>query len=319
MAPRRVAGRGALRLWAALAFAISLVSPVSIYSIQHTSSPGLPDQCYPSPYEGQAVNTSGVVTSVHRDSITMQSDGAEWCGIAVHLRTSHPMLDTVRVGDALNVSATVAEIDGMTVLQNVSGYEILSSGNSITAVIVTSGQLGTACNLAGEALEGVLVSLEKVRVDDSGACDAITIHSQGSGSTKMSLGSGTLLSSITGTSSLNKACSLSRRRRLHYKDLAACEQQQAAQFAIKSTSLSAPTYDTIVDSATCGATFDFASLSAATCGATVDSVSLCASSCVAAVRASFSASTCCSTVPSAALSASSYDTTLLSSPVPSSS
>ena len=88
----------------------------------------------------------------------------------------------------------------MTALRNVTTYEILSRGNSVGAAVVTSGQLGTSCNAGGEAYEGVLVSMENLEVDSGGSCDAITVHSQGSGSTRLSLGSGTLLSSITGAS-----------------------------------------------------------------------------------------------------------------------
>ena len=185
--------------WVLLALLVTRSSPIDIATLQTAGDAGTGTDCFPSPHSGSAVTTQGTVTSVHRDSFTMQSAAAAWSGIAIHTGLGHALLSVVRVGDALNVTATVTEIEGMTALQNLTHYEILSSGNSVGAALVTSGQLGTACNAAGEAFEGVLVSMENVEVVESGGtCDAISIHSQGSGSTQLSLGGGTLLASITG-------------------------------------------------------------------------------------------------------------------------
>lgn len=188
-----------MRGWAAFALLIRECSPIDIYSIQHSTILGDGADCYPSPLVGTNVTTSGVVTSVHKDSITIQSAAAEWSGISIHTTTTHSLLSTVRVGDEINVSATVAELAGMTVLQNITSFEIMSSGNSVGAVLVTSGQVGSSCNAAGEAYEGVLVVMENVEVDSGATCDAISVHSQGSSATLLSLGSGTFLTSITGT------------------------------------------------------------------------------------------------------------------------
>lgn len=184
--------------WLILAFLVSWCSPIDIYEIQYTTNAGASSECYPSLLVGTKVNTSGVVTSVHQDSLTMQTAAAAWSGISIYTGTGHPLLSAVSIGDQLNVTATVAEFGGMTVLQNISYYIISSSGNSVGAALVTSDQLGSACNLAGEAYEGVLVTMEDVEVGSDGSCDAISIHSQGENYTRMSLGSGTLLSSITG-------------------------------------------------------------------------------------------------------------------------
>ena len=191
--------RAAVR-WAAIVLLASPAMPsVDIVSIQHATVAGGDGECYPSPLLGERVNTTGTITSVHRDSFTLQSAAAAWSGIAVHTGVGHPILREVNIGDDLHLSGVVTELDGMTALQNITDYEMISRGNTVGTVLISTGHLGTACNLGGEAYEGVLVSMENVNVEDDGSCDAITIN-DGSSATRLSFGAGTLLSSITGAS-----------------------------------------------------------------------------------------------------------------------
>lgn len=179
-------------------------APIDIPSIQYSTNAGEDAECYPSPLLGEEVNASGVVTSVHRDSLTMQSAPAPWSGIALHTGLAHPLLSLARVGDAINVSGRVAEVNGMTYLANLSSYEIVSTGNSAAAVLVTSGQLGSDCNFEGESYEGVLVTIEGVEVEGGGTCDSISIQTDGSEATRLSLSKGTMLASVTGAARANR-------------------------------------------------------------------------------------------------------------------
>lgn len=191
-------GRSVVRWVAFILFAPQVVPATDIERIQRSTIIGSGDGCYPSPLLGMRVNTSGMVTSVHSDSFTMQSAAARWSGIAVHTGVGHALLAEVMVGDVLDLSGVVTEISGMTALQNVSLLSVVSRGNSVGTVLINTGHLGTACNLDGEAYEGVLVSMENVNVQEGGTCDAITIKSVGGSATRLSFGAGTLLSSITG-------------------------------------------------------------------------------------------------------------------------
>lgn len=131
---------------------------LTIYDIQYTNNPGS-DGTYPSPYEGQTVTITGIVTadnySNSRFFLSMPEGGA-WKGIYVYHNYS------VNVGDEVSVTGEVSEYWGFTELSDVSNVTILSSGNSVQTTIITSGQLNSM-----EAYEGVLVKIQQAQVTES--------------------------------------------------------------------------------------------------------------------------------------------------------
>uniref|UniRef100_UPI0006850ABB ExeM/NucH family extracellular endonuclease n=1 Tax=Ideonella sp. B508-1 TaxID=137716 RepID=UPI0006850ABB len=123
-----------------------------------------------SPLLGQSVQTSGVVTLVMENGFFMQDpagdgDEATSDGVFVYTRTS----PTVTPGDWVQLTATVTEYNvgassntdtaahTVTELTGPSALSVLSSGNTITPVVVT---LPEAVNDDLERYEGMLVTLQ---------------------------------------------------------------------------------------------------------------------------------------------------------------
>ena len=123
-----------------------------------------------SPLLGQSVQTSGVVTLVMENGFFMQDpagdgDDSTSDGVFVYTRTT----PTVTTGDGVQLTATVAEYNvgassntdtaahTVTELTGPSALTVLSSGNTITPVVVT---LPEAVNDDLERYEGMLVTLQ---------------------------------------------------------------------------------------------------------------------------------------------------------------
>ena len=145
-----------------LIFSVGLLAqtPVSIYDIQYTEDPS-----GDSPYVGQVVSTTGIVTAMeykgYKDNffISMPEGGA-WKGVLIYMA-----IDTTFVlGDEVEVVGTVEEYYGLT---EISGYNtpivsvtLLSSGNPIPApVVITTAELASS-----EEYESVLVEINDVVV-----------------------------------------------------------------------------------------------------------------------------------------------------------
>jgi len=108
---------------------------VSIYDIQYTTNPG-GNGTYPSPYAGQIVTTGGIVggTDFNNGRFFITSSwGGDWQGIYVYDNNQN-----VAVGDSVIIEAEVYEYWGFTELSNLISCEIISSGNSLPAYLVTS-------------------------------------------------------------------------------------------------------------------------------------------------------------------------------------
>ncbi len=124
---------------------LTILYSISIYDIQYTTNPG--GGTYPSPYEGQVVTTGGIVCGIDfndgRFFIT-SSCGGEWQGIYVYDNDQ-----TVAVGDSVIIEAEVYEYWGFTELSNLISCDIISSGNSMPASLVTS--ISNAINEARES------------------------------------------------------------------------------------------------------------------------------------------------------------------------
>lgn len=131
---------------------------LTIYDLQYTTNPGS-DGTYPSPYEGQTVTVTGIVTadnySNNRFFMSMPEGGA-WKGIYVYHNYS------LNVGDEVSVTGQVTEYWGLTELTDVSNVSILSTGNIVQPTIITTGELNTM-----EAYEGVLIQIMNAQIVES--------------------------------------------------------------------------------------------------------------------------------------------------------
>ena len=108
-----------------------------------------------SPYHGQTVITSGIVTADFISGYFLQDGTGAWNGVFVY-GYGHGL----DIGDEVRIEGEVDEYSGLTEIKDVSSTEILSTGNSLPAatVLTTFG-----CNL--ENYEGVLVQT-------TGDCDS---------------------------------------------------------------------------------------------------------------------------------------------------
>lgn len=155
-----------------------IFAQTSIYSIQYTTIAG--DGSFPSPYNGQTVNTGGIVTATNyltgRYFISSSTGGA-WNGLFIYDNNYSPA-----IGDSIIITGTVAEYHGYTEIKDISSFTIQSYGNTLppTAKIST-------IEVYDEAYEGVLVELNNCNVsstfdysgvwwvnDGSGACEIRT-------------------------------------------------------------------------------------------------------------------------------------------------
>ena len=79
-----------------------------------------------SPFIGQVITTSGVVTAVAPSGYFIQDNEATWSGIYVYDVINNPL-----IGDEITIEAEVDEYFEMTELKNVSSFEVSSSGDIV--------------------------------------------------------------------------------------------------------------------------------------------------------------------------------------------
>jgi hypothetical protein len=101
----------------------------------------------------------------------VQDDDPPWSGI----RIDDPDR-AVAEGDEVTLTGVVAEVSNMTVIQNVSSFQILSSGNELYDPLIVATD-----ELAAEAHEGCLLQVEEVDVTNPGPGMADFQVSDGSG------------------------------------------------------------------------------------------------------------------------------------------
>ena len=140
----------------------------SIADIQTTSEPGSGDDCYPSPFDGQVVSISGVVTAVDEGAKYIQDSTSPWSGMKIFDYNV-----SFAVGDSISITGTIDEYFGMTEILDITEDQIHSSDNLLPEPVeVTTGTLGGGCSAEGEPYEGMLVVLNNVTVtqtaDDNG-------------------------------------------------------------------------------------------------------------------------------------------------------
>ena len=162
---QQVYGIGAELEWrfgALSGFFFGEIDSPSICQVQYTTDRGAGSDCYPSPWSGQTVTISGIVTAVKSgDSpyFWLQDGGTPWSGIFFYDTSVDP-----QVGDSLTVTAQIDEYHGRTEAKDVSNLKIHRHSCPYDTVDISTGDLGAACSFSGEALEGCLVRVRDVRV-----------------------------------------------------------------------------------------------------------------------------------------------------------
>ncbi len=110
---------------------IAIIEPpaeASIHDIQDTTLPN-----GDSPLLGETVLTGGVVTAVASNGFFLQNGGGPWSGIFVFSTLNVPAR-----GDSVTFSGTVTEFFGMTQLESVNDFSIVSSGNPLVVTTITA-------------------------------------------------------------------------------------------------------------------------------------------------------------------------------------
>jgi len=123
-------------------------STVSILDIQSSV-----DSSGGSTYVYQEVTISGTVTATTFSGYVVAEAPGPWQAIYVYQWSNAPVL-----GDEVRVTGMVYEDYGMTMLVGITSYELLSSGNPVTATTVA------VADASQEQYESVLISVEDVAV-----------------------------------------------------------------------------------------------------------------------------------------------------------
>lgn len=121
-----------------------VVEPPTVVSIRDIQETQAPDGS--SPLVDQMVFTGGIVTANAANGFFIQNGGGPWSGIFVFSTQNVPAR-----GDSVTFSASVTEFFGMTQLQNVNDFTVVSQGNAEVVSTITAAQANT------EDYEGVLI------------------------------------------------------------------------------------------------------------------------------------------------------------------
>ena len=145
---------------------IPITTGFTPYDIQISSEKGIGDDCYPSQYVGQNLEVTGIVTGVRPDEqysnfFIQDPLKTEWAGVFVYVNTGYK---PPPVGSQVQLTVDIKEYYGLTELANVSNTIILSSNNQIDPVTIKVSALSNGCSLEGEIYEGMLVTINNVRV-----------------------------------------------------------------------------------------------------------------------------------------------------------
>jgi len=101
-----------------------------------------------SPFDGQVVSTSGIVTGNFGTNYFIQSGSGPWSGLYIYDFGRNP-----KVGDSIIITGTIDEYYEKTEMKDVTGYYVISSGNPLPDPV------NITCAQAGEQYESVLVSV----------------------------------------------------------------------------------------------------------------------------------------------------------------
>ncbi len=148
---------------------IPVVGGYTPYDIQLTTNRGSGDDCFPSNFEGQNVEVTGVVTAVRPDNeypnfFFQDPTKDEWAGMFVYIKKGYT---PPNVGDQVKLKGDIAEYYGLTEMKNLVSTDVLSSGNEVEPTTVRAGSVSGECRVWVEKYEGMLVRLVNVEVTQS--------------------------------------------------------------------------------------------------------------------------------------------------------
>ncbi len=155
---------------------LGATTPSSIYDVQFTE-----DASGDSPYDGQEVTISGIVTAEFWGSgnshMFIQDAPGPWNGIMAYQSggwdsfafvddDGNPLM-SVAEGDSVTLTGTIDEYFGMTEILDIIEFIVHGPAmNPIEPSVVTAGQIGTG-GTEEEAYEGCLVEVQNVTVDEA--------------------------------------------------------------------------------------------------------------------------------------------------------
>ncbi len=135
-----------------------LFAQVSIYNIQYTTVPGS-DNTYPSLYEGQLVETGGIISGINYSGSSYfisSSAGGSWNGLYIYDNKYSPS-----IGDSIIISGYIYEYNGLTELKNIQSLNIINSGNELPIYKISTSEINSEKN------ESVLVKVSDITVSSS--------------------------------------------------------------------------------------------------------------------------------------------------------
>lgn len=122
---------------------------LTIYDVQYTENIS-----GASPYTGQNVTISGIVTRVFGINVYIQDDTLPWHGILVYNPPT-----PVEVGDSISVTGQVVEYNGKTEISNPTTLTVLAKGKTIPGPVkIKTGEAGK------EKWEGMFIQIENCYV-----------------------------------------------------------------------------------------------------------------------------------------------------------
>ena len=119
----------------------------SIYDIQ--------GQGDASPYDGQIVSTTGIVTANFGTNYFIQNGAGAWNGLFVYDQGRNPS-----IGDSVILTGTIDEYYEKTEIKTITGYYFISGNHALPDPV------NIPCIEAGEAYEGVLIQVDNATCTD---------------------------------------------------------------------------------------------------------------------------------------------------------
>ncbi|MCB9193063.1 MAG: T9SS type A sorting domain-containing protein [Flavobacteriales bacterium] len=162
-----VAAMGHLEVDSVRVFVGTVIPPTAatVHDIQYTTDPN-----GDSPYDGQVVMTTGTVTAVAPQGYFIQDGNGPWNGLYVYDTGNVPA-----IGDNVEVTGTVSEYFNMTELGQVSSYNVVSNGNTVTTTSISTADANT------EQYESQLVTVSQATCNDPNSGNGQWIVNDGSG------------------------------------------------------------------------------------------------------------------------------------------
>ena len=162
---------------------VPIVGGYTPYNIQFTKNKGTGEDCYPSEFEGQNVEVTGIVTAVHPDqtypNFFFQDPTKDaWAGMFVYVDKDYT---APTIGDQVKLKGDVTEYYGMTEMKNMDATEILSSNHHVDPTPVAAASISGECRIWVEKYEGMLVQLTNMTVSQSANSDGQWFVSDWSG------------------------------------------------------------------------------------------------------------------------------------------